>query len=64
MILYAIDQIPVFLMTRHCNNLLYLVLTGRIAAPTGPLVIGRCSDKDAFYGYIDMVGIIYFNFEQ
>lgn len=64
MILYAIDQIPVFLMMRNCNNLLYLVLTGRIAAPTGPLVIGRCSDKDAFYGYIDMVGIIYFNFEQ
>lgn len=34
----------------------HLVFTGRIAAPTGPLIIGRCSDKDAFYGYIDMVG--------
>eukprot|EP00105_Crassostrea_gigas_P024923 XP_011445343.1 PREDICTED: uncharacterized protein LOC105340823 [Crassostrea gigas] len=31
--------------------------SGRIAAPTGPLVIGRCSDKDAFYGYIDMVKV-------
>lgn len=56
MISYAIDQIPVFLMMRNCNNVLYLFFTGRIAAPTGPLVIGRCSDKDAFYGYIDMVG--------
>lgn len=62
MISYAIDQISVFLMMRSCNNVLYLVSTGRIAAPTGPLVIGRCSDKDAFYGYIDMVGIIYYLF--
>lgn len=29
--------------------------TGRIVAPSGPLKVGRCSDKDAFYGYIDMV---------
>lgn len=43
-------------MIGSCKNVIYLVFTGRIAAPTGPLVIGRCSDKDAFYGYIDMVG--------
>lgn len=28
---------------------------GRIAASSGPLMVGMCSDKDAFYGYIDRV---------
>nr|XP_022304433.1 uncharacterized protein LOC111111636 [Crassostrea virginica] len=31
--------------------------SGRIVAPSGPLKVGRCSDKDAFYGYIDMMKV-------
>ncbi|XP_065929947.1 uncharacterized protein [Magallana gigas] len=43
--------------SEKANNKKFSLFSGRIAASSGPLMVGMCSEKDAFYGYMDRVKI-------